>query len=114
MTRDCRHSTGDDQRLRTYYGRLPETADIRRGGGVDTGFDRYPLPLPWRCPFPLPPRNLLGHVTGPRRLRGHSQSAALLAHAQWAYGWEAASCHSQVPMPPPGEKTEHTAGPRNR
>ncbi|CAI9614322.1 unnamed protein product, partial [Staurois parvus] len=28
---------------------------------------------------PLPPRSLLGHMTGPRRLRGHSQSAALLA-----------------------------------
>ncbi|CAI9624292.1 unnamed protein product [Staurois parvus] len=27
MTRDCRHSTGDDQRLRTQYRRLPETAD---------------------------------------------------------------------------------------
>ncbi|CAI9583695.1 unnamed protein product [Staurois parvus] len=27
MTRDCRCSTGDDQRLRTYY-RRPETADI--------------------------------------------------------------------------------------
>ncbi|CAI9592800.1 unnamed protein product [Staurois parvus] len=29
----------------------------------------------------LPPRSLLGHVTGSRRLRGHSQSSALLAHA---------------------------------
>ncbi|CAI9579486.1 unnamed protein product [Staurois parvus] len=28
MTRDCRHSTGDDQRLRTQYRRWPETADI--------------------------------------------------------------------------------------
>ncbi|CAI9569051.1 unnamed protein product [Staurois parvus] len=28
MTRDCGHSTGDDQRLRIYYRRLPETADI--------------------------------------------------------------------------------------
>ncbi|CAI9602861.1 unnamed protein product, partial [Staurois parvus] len=27
MTRDCGHSTGDDQRLRTQYRRLPETAD---------------------------------------------------------------------------------------
>ncbi|CAI9602899.1 unnamed protein product, partial [Staurois parvus] len=27
MTRDCRHSTGDDQRLRTHYRRWPETAD---------------------------------------------------------------------------------------
>ncbi|CAI9553782.1 unnamed protein product [Staurois parvus] len=28
MTRDCRHSTGDDQRLQTQYRRCPETADI--------------------------------------------------------------------------------------
>ncbi|CAI9609321.1 unnamed protein product, partial [Staurois parvus] len=28
MTRDCGHSTGDDQRLRTQYRRRPETADI--------------------------------------------------------------------------------------
>ncbi|CAI9552383.1 unnamed protein product [Staurois parvus] len=27
MTRDCRHSTGDDQRLRTQYRRWSETAD---------------------------------------------------------------------------------------
>ncbi|CAI9538711.1 unnamed protein product [Staurois parvus] len=27
MTRDCRHSTGDDQRLRTQYRGRPETAD---------------------------------------------------------------------------------------
>ncbi|CAI9563517.1 unnamed protein product, partial [Staurois parvus] len=27
MTRDCGHSTGDDQRLRTQYRRWPETAD---------------------------------------------------------------------------------------
>ncbi|CAI9563402.1 unnamed protein product [Staurois parvus] len=27
-TRDCGHSTGDDQRLRTKYRRQPETADI--------------------------------------------------------------------------------------
>ncbi|CAI9551625.1 unnamed protein product, partial [Staurois parvus] len=27
MTRDCGHSTGDDQRLRTQYRRCPETAD---------------------------------------------------------------------------------------
>ncbi|CAI9576657.1 unnamed protein product [Staurois parvus] len=31
MTRDCGHSTGDDQRLRTQYRRLPETADIVQG-----------------------------------------------------------------------------------
>ncbi|CAI9592201.1 unnamed protein product, partial [Staurois parvus] len=45
----------------------------------------------------LPPHCLLGHVTGPRSLQDHSQSAALLAHAQWAPGCEAASCHSRVP-----------------
>ncbi|CAI9597620.1 unnamed protein product [Staurois parvus] len=28
MTRDCEHSTGDDQRLRTQHRRWPETADI--------------------------------------------------------------------------------------
>ncbi|CAI9588635.1 unnamed protein product, partial [Staurois parvus] len=28
MTRDCVHSTGDDQRLQTQYRRWPETADI--------------------------------------------------------------------------------------
>ncbi|CAI9540023.1 unnamed protein product [Staurois parvus] len=27
MTRDCGHSTGDDQRLRTQYRGWPETAD---------------------------------------------------------------------------------------
>ncbi|CAI9572861.1 unnamed protein product, partial [Staurois parvus] len=27
MTRDCRHSAGDDQRLRTQYRRRSETAD---------------------------------------------------------------------------------------
>ncbi|CAI9587153.1 unnamed protein product, partial [Staurois parvus] len=56
---------------------------------------------------PLPPHSLLGHVTGPRRLRGHSGSAALLMHAQWAPGSEAASCHSRVPtlkMPVPGRE----------
>ncbi|CAI9558917.1 unnamed protein product [Staurois parvus] len=28
MVRDCRHSTGDGQRLQTYYRRWSETADI--------------------------------------------------------------------------------------
>ncbi|CAI9585784.1 unnamed protein product [Staurois parvus] len=37
-----------------------------------------------RCPPALSPRSLLEHVTGPRRLRDHSQSAALLAHASCA------------------------------
>ncbi|CAI9548730.1 unnamed protein product [Staurois parvus] len=44
MTRDCRHSTGDDQRLRTYYRRRPETADIvqemTRDCGHSTGDDQ--------------------------------------------------------------------------
>ncbi|CAI9593501.1 unnamed protein product, partial [Staurois parvus] len=74
---------------------------------------RYPLPLPLQspkaigsrsCPPPLSPRSLLGHMTGTRRLRDHSQSAVILAHAQWVPGCEAASCHSRVPslkMPAP-------------
>ncbi|CAI9576176.1 unnamed protein product, partial [Staurois parvus] len=45
---------------------------------------------------PLSPHSLLGHMTGPRRLWGHSQSVALLAHVQWALSCEAASCHSRV------------------
>ncbi|CAI9571025.1 unnamed protein product, partial [Staurois parvus] len=49
------------------------------------------------CPPPLLPCSLLGHVTGPRRLRDYSKSAALLAHVQRAPGCEAASCHSWVP-----------------
>ncbi|CAI9544723.1 unnamed protein product [Staurois parvus] len=28
MVRDCRHTTGDSQRLQTYYRRWSETADI--------------------------------------------------------------------------------------
>ncbi|CAI9606371.1 unnamed protein product, partial [Staurois parvus] len=32
--------------------------------------------------YSLPPRSLVGHVTGPRRLWGHSGSAALLVYAQ--------------------------------
>ncbi|CAI9560823.1 unnamed protein product [Staurois parvus] len=67
MTRDYGHSTGDDQRLQTYG-----------GGGLVPEFDRYPLPLSQSCPPTLPPRSVVGHVTGPRRLRGHSQSAVLL------------------------------------
>ncbi|CAI9624369.1 unnamed protein product, partial [Staurois parvus] len=53
--------------------------------------------------LPLPPRNLLGHVTGPRRRQDHSQHTALLAHVKC----EATSCHSQVPMlkmPVPGTR----------
>ncbi|CAI9582020.1 unnamed protein product, partial [Staurois parvus] len=62
-----------------------------------------------RCPPFLPPRSLLGHVTGPRRLQDHLGSAALLAHAQWIPGCEAASCHSRVPtlkMPVPRERRQ--------
>ncbi|CAI9607889.1 unnamed protein product, partial [Staurois parvus] len=43
----------------------------------------------------VPPHSFQGHMTSPRRLQGHSQSAAL--HAQWAPGCEATSCHSRVP-----------------
>ncbi|CAI9624464.1 unnamed protein product, partial [Staurois parvus] len=65
---------------------------------------RYPLPRPSNClgdrkqkVSSLPPCSLLGHVTGPGRLQDHSSSTALLAHAQWVPGCEAASCHSRVP-----------------
>ncbi|CAI9569059.1 unnamed protein product [Staurois parvus] len=44
MARDCRHSTGDGQRLRTQYRRWPETADtvqeMTRDCGHRTGDDR--------------------------------------------------------------------------
>ncbi|CAI9568662.1 unnamed protein product [Staurois parvus] len=44
MTRDCGHSTGDDQRLRTQYRRRPETADtvqeMTRDCGHSTGEDQ--------------------------------------------------------------------------
>ncbi|CAI9582082.1 unnamed protein product [Staurois parvus] len=44
MTRDCGHSTGDDQRLRTQYRRRPETADTvqekTRDCGQSTGDDQ--------------------------------------------------------------------------
>ncbi|CAI9569442.1 unnamed protein product, partial [Staurois parvus] len=61
MTRDCRHSTGDDQRLRTQYREM--TRDCGHSTGDDQRlrtfgregervpeFDRYPLPLPRSCP----------------------------------------------------------------
>ncbi|CAI9602887.1 unnamed protein product [Staurois parvus] len=106
MTRDCGHSTGDDQRLQTFW--------EWRGGS------RYLNLTGTRSHFRgvvLPP-HLLRHVTGPRRLPDHSQSAAHLAHAQWAPGCEAATCHSRVPtlkMPGLGrEDGEDTAGLRNR
>ncbi|CAI9549356.1 unnamed protein product [Staurois parvus] len=68
MTRDCRHSTGG-----------PETADIVQEMTRDC------RPLGSKYP------NRQSSGTGPRRLRGHSQSAALLAHAQWVPSCEAAS-----------------------
>ncbi|CAI9559405.1 unnamed protein product [Staurois parvus] len=37
MTRDCGHSTGDDQRLRTQYRGLPEPADTVQGMTRDCG-----------------------------------------------------------------------------
>ncbi|CAI9552901.1 unnamed protein product [Staurois parvus] len=37
MTRDCRHSSKDDQRLRTYNRRWLETADILQGMTRDCG-----------------------------------------------------------------------------
>ncbi|CAI9551085.1 unnamed protein product [Staurois parvus] len=44
MTRNCKHSTGDDQRLQTCYRRRPETADIVqemiRDCGHTTGDDQ--------------------------------------------------------------------------
>ncbi|CAI9613065.1 unnamed protein product [Staurois parvus] len=44
MTRDCGHTTGDDQRLRTQYRRWPETADtvqeMTRDWGHSTGDDQ--------------------------------------------------------------------------
>ncbi|CAI9537528.1 unnamed protein product [Staurois parvus] len=44
MTRDCRHGTGDDQRLQTYYRRWPETADILQEMARDCrhGTGRWP------------------------------------------------------------------------
>ncbi|CAI9576690.1 unnamed protein product, partial [Staurois parvus] len=61
--------------------------------------DRYPLPLLFQSETEgvLPPCSLLVHVTGPRRLQDHSQSAVLLTHEQWVPGCEAASYHSRVP-----------------
>ncbi|CAI9539349.1 unnamed protein product, partial [Staurois parvus] len=43
MTRDCGHSTGDEQRLRTQYRRWSETADsteMTRDCGHSTGDDQ--------------------------------------------------------------------------
>ncbi|CAI9553255.1 unnamed protein product [Staurois parvus] len=39
MVRDCRHSTGDGQRLQTYYRRWSETADILQEMVRDCGQD---------------------------------------------------------------------------
>ncbi|CAI9562790.1 unnamed protein product, partial [Staurois parvus] len=66
-----------------------------------------------RCPPFLPPRSLLGHVTGPRRLQDYSGSAVLLPHAQWVPSCEAASYHSRVPtlkMPAPKERRRPVKG----
>ncbi|CAI9535116.1 unnamed protein product [Staurois parvus] len=44
MTKDCRHSTGNDQRLRTQYRGCPETADtvqeMTKDCGHSTGDDQ--------------------------------------------------------------------------
>ncbi|CAI9557052.1 unnamed protein product, partial [Staurois parvus] len=86
--------------------RLVPHSPLRIGtfGELVPEIDSYPLPLSLRLPrrseaevVLLPPRSLVGHVTGPRRRRGHSGSAAILTHAQWAPVCEAASCHSRVP-----------------
>ncbi|CAI9546069.1 unnamed protein product, partial [Staurois parvus] len=37
MTRDCGHTTGDDHRLRTQYRRRPETADTVQEKTRDCG-----------------------------------------------------------------------------
>ncbi|CAI9593421.1 unnamed protein product, partial [Staurois parvus] len=48
----------------------------------DTRSPKEPIPFWASGSRSCPPRSLLGHVvTGPRRLRGHAQSAALLVHA---------------------------------
>ncbi|CAI9568993.1 unnamed protein product [Staurois parvus] len=51
MTRDCGHSTGDDQRLWTVQ---EMTADLWGGGERVPEFDRYPLLLPRSCSLTLP------------------------------------------------------------
>ncbi|CAI9571615.1 unnamed protein product [Staurois parvus] len=40
MTRGCGHTTGDDQRLRTYYRRWPEAADTVQEMTRDCGQHR--------------------------------------------------------------------------
>ncbi|CAI9584284.1 unnamed protein product, partial [Staurois parvus] len=49
MTRDCRHSTGDDQRLRTVQEMTRDCGPLGREGERVPEFDRYPLPLPRSC-----------------------------------------------------------------
>ncbi|CAI9598422.1 unnamed protein product [Staurois parvus] len=67
---DCRHSTGDDQRLRTVQEMTRDcrqhrddqrlrtvqemTADLWGGGERVPEFDRYPLLLPRSCSLILP------------------------------------------------------------
>ncbi|CAI9624038.1 unnamed protein product [Staurois parvus] len=73
MTRDCGHGTGDDQRLQTFGKRKGRGSGYPNLTGTRSHFCGVVLPL-----------HFLGHVTGPRRLPDHSQSAVLLAHEQWA------------------------------
>ncbi|CAI9581234.1 unnamed protein product [Staurois parvus] len=91
MTRDCGHSTGDDQRLRTFG----------EGGGTLTGTRSHfrgvvlPSSRGGFCDSWVPTahaREALCFVNGPKpsgtchvsqKTPDHSQSAALLVHAQW-------------------------------
>ncbi|CAI9545398.1 unnamed protein product, partial [Staurois parvus] len=41
MTRDCGHSTGDDQRLQTQYRRCPETVDTVQEMTRDCGHSQW-------------------------------------------------------------------------
>ncbi|CAI9556818.1 unnamed protein product, partial [Staurois parvus] len=77
--------------------------------------NRYLLPLQLRSPkrsevkvvLSLPSPQSSGTRDRSQKTTGHSQSAALLMHVQWAPGCEAASGHSRVPtlkMPMPGRE----------
>lgn len=76
--------------------------------GNGTWFWQVPAPASDQSrssPLFLPVHSLLGHVTGPRRLRDHSQSTTQLAHAQWQADCEVARSHIRLPilkMPAPG------------
>lgn len=69
-----------------------------RGRGAGTKFWQVPTPQ-FHCNRKSPPlaSNLLAHVTGSERLRGHSQSTACLKYAQWKAGCEATISHRQLP-----------------